>query len=58
MVKGKGGFSIKTVLRNHANKNTPHRNYDFMLFSAIKSIGCAMSLERKKTWNIYLKQSI
>ena len=28
----------ETVPRNYANKNTPHKNNDFMLFFAIKSI--------------------
>lgn len=28
----------KTVPRNHANKNTPYKSNDFMLFSTIKSI--------------------
>ena len=27
----------KTVPRNHANKNTSHKNNDFTLFSEIKS---------------------
>ena len=31
-------FCGKTVSRNHANKNTPHKNNDFMLFSVITSI--------------------
>ncbi len=28
----------KTVPRNHANKNTPHKNSDFVLIFAIESI--------------------
>ena len=34
----KNYFGAKTVPRNHANKNTPYKNNDFTLFSAIKSI--------------------
>lgn len=33
-----GKIGAKTVPRNHANKNTPHKNNDFMLFLAIESI--------------------
>ena len=36
--KENGCLGAKTVPRNHANKNTPHKNNGFMLFSAIKSI--------------------
>ena len=36
--KGENHFGAKTVPRNQANKNTPHKNNDFTLFSAIKNI--------------------
>ena len=36
--QGENHFGAKTVPRNHANKNTPYKNNDFTLFSAIKSI--------------------
>ena len=31
-------IGAKTVPRNHANKNTPNKNSDFMLIFAIESI--------------------
>lgn len=31
-------FGANTVQRNHANKNTPNNNSDFMLIFAIESI--------------------
>lgn len=31
-------FGAKTVPRKHVNKNTPHKNNDYTLFFAIKSI--------------------
>ena len=31
-------LGAKTVPRNYENKNTPYKNNDFMLYSAIKSI--------------------
>lgn len=33
-----GEVGAKTVPRNHANENMPHKNSDSMLFSTIKSI--------------------
>lgn len=36
--KESGCLGAKTVPRNHANKNMPHKDNDFTPFSAIKSI--------------------
>ncbi len=38
VIQEKGVLGAKTVARNHANKNTSHKNNEFTLFSATKSI--------------------